>query len=100
VRLGPNRYDNASEGSMLTAIRAPQLWIVLLTAIGALFDLPGWALVPAGTLALVIAGWRSASEVNVDQQVGRADLRWLEQLVATSVLASILAHLAGHLAGS
>jgi len=39
----------------LEASRTPQIWIVLLTAIGGLAALRGWVLVPVASLALLMA---------------------------------------------
>jgi hypothetical protein len=87
----------------IEAIRTPQLWIVLLTAIGGLAGLPGWVLVPVGTLALLIAAWPRLSGIRArttNHQVKRRWLLDLARVLGNQTLAAILAFLAGRLAGS
>jgi hypothetical protein len=89
--------------TLLEASGTPQLWIVIITAIGGLAGLSGWILVPTCTLALVIAAWRRFNSIcagAVDHHGERHWLLELAELLSNQALAATLAFLAGRLAGS
>ena len=79
----PNGALDAEPRSLtaLEASRTPQIWIVLLTAIGGLAGLPGWVLVPVGSLALLIAAWPRLSGIRASTTNHQVKRRWLLDLV-------------------
>ena len=98
----PNGALDAEPRSLtaLEASRTPQIWIVLLTAIGGLAGLRGWVLVPVGSLALLIAAWPRLSGIRASTTNHQVKRRWLLDLVqvlSNQILAAILAFLAGRL---